>query len=228
MPNYKSLLQRKRSISIGFILIFIVTLGMRMWVSGNAMVQEINHCSRMIIKESDLKPPVKISLIKTRKGAIETEKEFLDDDDDWFKGLTLRVVNNSKKPITYIGISLIFQRTQDQEQGLPAGWTLDYGLNPFRFKSEEAIPTPQVSPVLPGDSMEINLSDAEYNEIKRFLKDAGFPASVKKIEMNVIITGFSDGTAWNTGRMYRRDPQSPNNWIPLGNPKQQNSAVEYG
>ena len=61
----------------------------------------------------------------------------------------------------------------------------------------------------------MTLSDFEYDEVKSFLKDAGFPSSVKKAELRVIKVGFSDGTAWNSGRVYRRSPSGPGKWRPV-------------
>ncbi|MGA9997128.1 MAG: hypothetical protein WBP93_17050 [Pyrinomonadaceae bacterium] len=214
MSNCKTLLERKRAIGISFVFVCLIVFGASEWASQGYSSQQSNQENRIILKKTDLNPPVKIVVVKTKKKEFETEKEFLDDD-DWLKGLTIRVVNNSSKSVTYIGIVLTFRRVKDQEEGLPAVWTLDYGLDPFQFKSEEAMPEPQVRPLFHGDSIEINLTDEEYDEIKRFLRDAGFPASIKKVEMHVIKIGFSDGTAWNTGHMYRRNQKSYKGWSPI-------------
>jgi hypothetical protein len=176
---------------------------------------------RLVVDKSRSDAPVRITLIRTKKRVIETDKKFLDDD-DWLRGLTLRVVNRSDKTVTYVGVQLIFRRTEDQESGLPAGWPFNYGFDPFRLNPGDSIPSPQVTPILARRDIEITLSDVEHNEVQRFLAEAGFPASRKRIELDVIKVGFSDGTAWNNGRMYRRNPASLEGplkgWSPLDDP----------
>lgn len=179
--------------------------------------QEGQAQERIIVKKSDFNPPVSITIVKTKKrGALQTNKTFLDDD-EWIRGLEISVGNDSGKTVTYIGVELLFRRTEDQEQGLPAGWFFNYGLDPFRYESEESMPPPQVKPVLPGGTVVMTLSDREYDEIRRFLKDIRFPKSVKRIELRVVEIGFSDGTAWNAGRLYRREPKSFRWWSPTDN-----------
>lgn len=160
---------------------------------------------RLMVKKADFDPPVKITLVKTKGGLVETDKNF-SADDDWLRGLTIQVLNDSGKTVTYIGMQLSFRRTDDQEKGLPAIWPVAYGVDPFRYEDWESMPKPQGVRVLSGSTVEIALSDLEYDEIKSFLRDIGFPSSVKKAELRVIKVGFSDGTAWNSGRVYSRDP----------------------
>lgn len=162
---------------------------------------------RLVVNKSRSDAPVKITLLKTKKRVIEDNKKF-SDDDDWLQGLALRVVNRSDKTVTYVGIQLIFRRTEDQESGLPGAWRLDYGFDPFALNPEDSIPSPRVDPILAGKEAEITLSEIEHNEVKRFLAEAGFPASRKRMELDIIKIGFNDGTAWNNGLMFRRDPGS--------------------
>src|SRR5688572_2581330 len=62
------------------------------------------------------------------------------------------------------------------------------------------------------------LSDREYEEVRSYLREVQFP-NVKKIELRVIKIGFGDGTAWNAGYLFRREPnsiQSPlKGWAPV-------------
>ncbi len=162
---------------------------------------------RLVMDKSRSDAPVKITLIKTKKRVVDNNKKFLDDD-DWLQGLTLRVLNRSDKTVTYVGIQLIFRRTEDQESGLPAGWPINYGFDPFRLDPGDSIPPPQVTPILAGTETEIRLSESEYEEVKKFFAEIGFPAIRKRMEMDIIKIGFSDGTAWNNGLMFRRDPSS--------------------
>jgi hypothetical protein len=162
---------------------------------------------RLVVNKSRSDAPVKITLVKTKKRVIEDNKKF-SDDDDWLQGLALRVVNRSDKTVTYVGIQLIFRRTEDQESGLPVAWPLNYGFNPFDLNPGDSFPPPEVAPILAGADSELRLSEAEYEEVKKSLAEIGFPASRKRIELDIIVIGFSDGTAWNNGHMFRRDPNS--------------------
>src|SRR5437762_8128478 len=46
---------------------------------------------RIIIKKADFNPPVSITVVKTKKrGTIETNTSFLDDD-DWIRGLEVHI-----------------------------------------------------------------------------------------------------------------------------------------
>jgi hypothetical protein len=162
---------------------------------------------RLVRDVSRADSPLRIALVKTKKHVIEKSKAF-DADDDWVQGLTLRVDNRSDKTVTYVGVHISFTRTQDQEAGYPAGWMFNYGFNPFHLDPGESIPPPQVEPILPGRSTEIVMSDQEYNELQKFLAEAKFPVSRKRLELDLIVVGFSDGTAWNNGLIFRRDPES--------------------
>lgn len=190
------------------VIMFLAT-----WLTLVGAVGQQQKEERVIEKRSDFSPPVKITLVKTKKGAVKFEEKFLDDD-EWLKGLTVRLANASGKTVTSINVEMTFSRPENQAQEPPAVWHLFYGFDPLWFKPEEAIPSPQVKPILPGDTMEITLSDKNFDDLKLFLKEAKYPASVKKIELRVIGIGFSDGTVWN-GRMYRRDPKAPGGWSPI-------------
>lgn len=176
---------------------------------------------RLVLDKSRSDAPVKITLVKTKKRVVDNNKKFTDDD-NWLQGLILRVVNRSDKTVTYVGIQLIFRRTEDQESGLPAAWPINYGFDPFKLNPGESSPLPEVAPILAGADVEIGLSEVEDNEVKRFLAEAGFPASRKRLELDIIKIGFSDGTAWNNGQMFRRDPNSLGGplkgWSPLDHP----------
>jgi hypothetical protein len=168
---------------------------------------------RLIEKRSDFSPPVKITLVKTKKRAVKFEEKFLDDD-QWLKGLTVRLANASGKTVTSIDVEMTFTRPENQVKEPPAIWHLFYGFSPLWFKPEETIPPPQVKPILPGDTTEITLLDKDFEGLNLFLKQTKYAASIKKIELRVIAIGFSDGTVWN-GRMLRRDPKAPKGWIPI-------------
>jgi hypothetical protein len=180
---------------------------------------------RVVHKKSDFSPPVAITLAKAKKGPIKFNGKFLDDD-DWFKGLTVSIENTSGKTVTFISVEISFNRPEKQSEEPGAVWHLDYGDNPFRYQSESLMPPLRVKPISPGDTVEIRLTDNDFEQIKVFLKDAKYPASIKAIELRITDLGFNDGTAWNAGRINRRDSNSPWGWSPINPSPGEHPKVE--
>ena len=170
---------------------------------------------RIIAMKSDFSPPVRIITLKTRKGVVESDKTF-PDDDDWLKGLTVRLDNESGKRLTYVDVEVLFRRPDNQAYEPPGVWHLEYGQNPLRYTTGEALPPVRVKPIEDGDTFEIRLSDDDFEQLWVFLSDAKYSV-VFGVEVRVNVVGFSDGTAW-TGRMMRRDPGSPFGWSPIEPP----------
>jgi hypothetical protein len=171
---------------------------------------------RVIIKKSDFDPPVKIVVMKTRKGEIKSGKPY-HDDDDWLQGLTVGLDNNSGKNLTYISVEVLLRRPDNQAHEPPGVWTLEYGDDPFHYTSGELRPPVSVKPIKDGESLEITLSGHDFDRVKTFLRELNYP-SLNGIEVRVSVIGFSDGTAW-TGRMMRRDSDSPFGWSPIEPPE---------
>lgn len=48
---------------------------------------------RRLVTKTDFDPPVKLTLVKTIRGLVDTDREF-SADDDWLKGLTIKVLND--------------------------------------------------------------------------------------------------------------------------------------
>jgi hypothetical protein len=161
--------------------------------------------------------PVKIIGIETSKHQITMKEVFLDDD-DWMKGLRIRVKNESDKIITHVGIGIHFDRPPNQSEQAGAFWELWYGVSPFHYKPQEDIPPPIVRVIQPGETELIPFSEREYDALKAFLAELKFPSSVEKIHVSVYTIGFADGTAWS-GQLYRRDPKSETGWRPADKPQ---------
>lgn len=170
--------------------------------------------------KADFNPPVTITAVKTKGGELKTDRKFFADD-DWLQGLTVQVANQSGKTITFIGIELTFFRGDDQAPGLPVSWPFEYGLDPFD-SDDAAVPHSRFRSIQPGEKIDIILLDREYEEIKKGLRETHFPTSIKKVEMRVLKIGFDDGTAWNAGYMFRRDPKNMREplkgWTPIEDP----------
>lgn len=165
---------------------------------------------RTIIIKGDDWAPMKIQTIRTKGKQVEPDKEFFATD-DWLKQLTVELRNDSKKTVTFVSVGLFFPRLDPDAKQPGAGFSLDYGDDPFAFDSAETMPPLRVKPVLPGEHLAITLTDAEFTRLKQFLIDTGFLVT-SKVEIRVDHIGFSDGTAW-TGQMAQRRPGG--GWMPL-------------
>lgn len=186
----------------------VVLLGLLLPTSGNAGQEQ----ERLVEIRSDFDPPVKVAAVKTKKGQVKTDKKFLDDD-DWLRGITVSIANASDKTVTHVTIELLFHRPEGQTRLPPLVYPLTYGRSPFLPR--EAVPFTQPEPLLPGNSRAIVLVDTEYNSLKEYLKEAKYPVSIKRLGVRVTEIGFSDGTAWTAGEMFRRAPDNPDKWIPV-------------
>lgn len=173
---------------------------------------------RVIVKKSDWNPPVKISKVKTRKGVIELDKPY-DDDDDWLKGLTVSLDNKSGKDLTFVDVEVLFRRPNDQANEPPGVWHLRYGEDPFRYTTGEPIPPISVKPIEDGETFEVTLSDHDFYQVIAFLYDIKYSV-LNGIEVRVTTIGFADGTAW-LGRMMRRDPGSSFGWSDIEPPERE-------
>ena len=167
----------------------------------------------VLVRGDDFDPPVKLTLIKSRVGVIEPGKKF-PADEAWFKGLTIRVRNDSEKPVTHISLRIRFLRPEGQENELDFVEPLNYGESPIPFPNGH-VPFNPVKPIMPGESIELKLSDEDYDEIRVLLKNSKYPPSIKKLKVTVSMLGFNDGTIWMGGKRYELDRDSPGKLIPL-------------
>lgn len=184
----------------------------------------VNHASQKkdrIIRKGDFpQEPVRITLVKVKKGPVEPNKKFTDSDDEWLKGFTLRVENTSGKPINYISVSLVILRPEEQEAAgqIPFSEWLSYGVSPTRPRNAAPI---QAAPAIPpGGNTELTLSDESFEVNKTLLKRLGFPDSIERVELIVQDVGFEDGTLWVGGELWRRDPADPDKWVELNPPEE--------
>jgi hypothetical protein len=176
---------------------------------------------RLIERWSNPDEPVRINVVKAKKGVIETGKKFRGDD-EWFKGLTVNVTNVSGKIITYVSIDFTFSRPEEGEtaQQPPFIDSLTYGNSPFldRETLQAFPPPPPPPPLLPGESIDLTLSEESYSSIRRSLTKLKYPASIKRIMMVIRDIGFDDGTVWTMGHRYRPNPDDPEHPIELDEP----------
>lgn len=169
---------------------------------------------RIIESQSFPNEPVKITGVKAKKGLLKAGEKFKDAD-DWFKGLTLTIKNTSDKPVNYISALITFTRPQEQKDAgrIPFGEPLTYGVSPVDLKgSSGSYPAPSI---LPGESIELGLSEKDFAEFKSLLKRLDFPDAITRIEVSLQEVGFEEGLFWSGGEYWRRNPNNPDKFIPL-------------
>lgn len=161
----------------------------------------------------DFHPPISITLIKSQAGEFKPGKAF-NAGEDWFRGLTFSIRNDSGKPINYITLSIRFPRPKGQVGELDFVEPLEYGASPIPYE-DGRVSINTAEPIPPGASVELKLTDAEYNEVRRFLSESKYPGAIKKIRVTVQMLGFVDGTIWIGGRTYVPDIDRPGRVVPL-------------
>lgn len=203
---------RKRQnffVALAFIAALLLTPPTKAYLQNN---EANRHEDRLVEKDEGFKPPVEISAIKSKAGVIKPGMKF-SSDEDWIQGLTISVRNKSEKPITHISLRILFPRPKEQQDLLDFVDLLNYGESPIPYE-DGRIPFNSATPVLPGETVELRLTDEDYNALKTLLRESKY-SSINKIKVDVEVLGFSDGTLWMAGRMYTLDRDRPGKLLPV-------------
>jgi len=181
-----------------------VSLIFAMWlVNSSAKSQQQ---SRTVTKKPWPTEPVRIAAVKTKnKENIETGTAF-DEDDDWLDGFTVTVINNSDKTVTAMNIEMVFRREPGDSRP-PAAQDLYFGPSPSRPEYLHRDPNKVIKP---GENGELSLSPENYQSLKLLLQKAGYPTSIKRVELEIREVGFEDGSVLETGTLFLPDPKHPN------------------
>lgn len=223
MSSYKLLPFKMKLVVLSAALVSLLVIGFSTGAYTDPPANMISQGGGKVLEKGDeFDPPVKVTLVKSKIGDIEPG-ETIDAPDDWLKGLTIRVRNDSGKSITHVAVELRFRRPPAQAKNYDFVSTLEYGPNPFDQPRPDSAKSP--APILPGQTTEMTLSDAEYESIRSSLDELRYPKSVKKVRVKVRAVGFSDGTAWVEGVIFSPDPDNPGRWIPAKK-KQASSRLE--
>lgn len=215
-------MNRKQSHAWLTLSVIVCTLAVPIIFALNAKTHSMEQEEgRLIERRDDFNPPVKIGVVKSRIGIIEMNKKINTADDDWLKGLTIRVHNLSGKTVTHVLIRLQFVRPKEQSQERDLMVPLEYGPSPFRPSEQESSAQP---PIPPGKTAEITWADSEYDSLRPILNELNYPATIKRVRVFVGAIGFSDGTTWQAGRIFKRDPDHPEKWIPIDKPQEGTKA----
>jgi hypothetical protein len=200
--------RRFSALLVGFSLLTLTVLGFKLSeaeANPDALPRRGQDQDRVVRDVQIPDCPVRVRMIKTKKRNITMNRGF-SDEGDWLQGLSLRAVNRSNKTVTYVGVRLLFRKTQDQTPSIPASFPFDYGLSPLWLEPGDPTPPPTIAPIAPGQEADIILSDAQHDELKDFLARTGFFPNHKRLELDITVVGFSDETMWNLGKWLKRDP----------------------
>jgi hypothetical protein len=207
MENHQDSISKSRHIKLISLIVLLIVFCL--WVSATHS-SKIQNPDKIIEKGEDYKPPLKITLVKSKFGIIETNKK-ISAGDDWLRGLTIRVRNDSGKTVTSVTIEIQFRRPEYQAGALDLLTPIEYGPNPFApFERNSPLPA---EPILPNQTKDITLSEQNYDALRAVLDVENYPASIKAIKIQVRTVGFNDGTAWHKGKIFKRNPNDPDKWI---------------
>ncbi len=141
-----------------------------------------------VVKVNSLQnEPVKIVAVKLRGGEQIQPGVPFPAVDDWMRGLTLTVTNVSKKPVCFLHIQVHLPRPDD-DSGPAINDALMFSCKRF------SVPTP--SPLMPGSSLDLMLTDSDYIAHEALLERNGYPPSVSDVELKVLEVEFFE----NKGR----------------------------
>jgi hypothetical protein len=217
MPTHKMVSLKIKLIALGCILVsaMLVNVGDRAHAERH-VAGTSQQDGKMFEKGDDFDPPVKIVLVKSKIGVIETDKK-IEANDDWLKGLTIRVRNDSSEIVTHVSVELRFRRPQNQANEHDFVTQISAGRDPFGSPQSSSSKAP-VS-LLPGQTIDITVSNTEYESSRTALNELNYPPSIKAVRARIRAIGFSDGTAWSSGMIFERDPDNPEGWTPKKKPR---------
>jgi hypothetical protein len=168
--------------------------------------------ARTLHKKFLPKEPVEIVGVKTAGQAVKFGGAFKASE-DWLKGLTLNLKNISDKPIVYIAVDVRVDGTVMPRRR--SAVTMAYGQRPPGPAGTPG--SPAQSSIAPGESVEIVLTDALYDDLRTLVQQDGSDISraLDKAELKINFVIFGDDSAWGNGHKLRRDPNNPTKWDAL-------------
>src|ERR1700730_13074625 len=182
-----------------------VLIGTTMFVSSTGLAQT---SQRLLDKNTWQSEPIVLEKVTANGTPVELGKGFWHDK-NWLKGLTVTVKNASNQAIARIEINLSFPRPQPTSSDVPTYIVrLIYGLEP----SDPSYSATQ-KPVLPGESVEVRLPDANLPFISQDLASLGYPQEISRARLTINTVTFMDGTTWAGDQTLYPDPANPNKKI---------------
>lgn len=130
-----------------------------------------------------------------------------DAEQDWLKGLKVRMRNTSDKSIVFAEALILIPKSGTMEH--PFGLPVRYGRMPP--SPGEAAPSSATKPVPHGKVFELTVSDQAFDTAKNFLAEHK-AADIVDVKLAGLMIIFEDDTGWNEGLKMRRDTNNPGRW----------------
>ena len=163
---------------------------------------------RIVVRKPWPVEPVRVIAFKTKnkenKENLETRRA-IEEDDDWLDGFTVTVVNNYHKTITAVSIEIVFPRERGDTRP-PFTWELNLG--PWANSPEYIYRDPNKT-IEVGKTADLYLSAKDYKTLRLYLEKTGYLNSITRVELEVRIVGFEDGSMLLSGTFYVQDPANP-------------------
>lgn len=199
------------------LLIFILGL-LVMCLSGWTRPPVQSKKKSIIRRVTYFKYPVEMSfelngqpLKSTETVAGPERTNDFDADADWLNHLTIKIKNTSGQTITWMLVNLLFPEVT--KDGSVAMHQIFLGVDP-----DAPFPRPELR-LVPNETFAIPLS-AKYEEIRHLVNVIGSGMhieNVSKVEVEFHAAFFDDETRFQTGLMFRRDPNDSHKWIKIDN-----------
>jgi hypothetical protein len=137
----------------------------------------------------------------------------MDAGDEWLNGTSFSIKNYSGKTIIYIELDLTFPETKSDSRPTKR-FPLYLGRMPG--VESEAETRRDLIAIPPEGEATLTLDEREYERLKRFIEAAQPISSINKVSVRPYFVIFDDGFAWGQGEYYRRDPDDPKKYKPIG------------
>ena len=153
-----------------------------------------------------------VTATKTVRAERAMRTEEFDGDAHWLRDLTLKVKNKSEKTITYIVLDLTFPQTATNDNRRVGLHQVFLGVDP-----ERKFIRPEIH-LAPNESIDIPLT-ARHDDIKKLVESRLSIDNITEMEIRIHQVLFDDGTLFETGALYRRNPDQndPRKWIKIDN-----------
>jgi hypothetical protein len=163
-------------------------------------------------QERTINEPLQITKLEVGGKEVKFNRGFNAEGDDWFRGLAVSVKNTSSRTIHFIDLGLTFESSGGGD--MPSEDHLLYGCQPPPSGADA--PQCDQPPLKPNEVATLILQS--YEETRTFLNATGKPQNINGFELSIGEVIFADGRMWSGGQTLKRDPSSPNRWLPEKKP----------
>lgn len=214
MNNSRRLLTNRRITLVALTFAAALSLAPPSAGSPNSCGQEKGQDEDAVLETPwHFNSPVQITLVRSHAGVIEPGRKF-PAGEDWFNGLAFTLLNKAEQPVRHVSLRIVFPRPKGQEGELDFAEVLIYGESPIPYP-DGRIPVNTAAPILPGESVDLRLSDADYEGLRAMLAESKFPRHIRRLRVNIDMIEFGDGTIWRFGRKYVWNKDTRDKLIPL-------------